>query len=206
MSAPLFGNHNSRIAFEASQRKSSLPHSTHTKSFGQAPKENPISITDALSSRYSVRELQSESAHSEIEEYSQSFATRSASTAEPIFLSPRAESSSFNSNEAHPFETPRSNLRRQAYAILKASPNISANGDTIHFSTFPNSLAHTLQESACASELISKIHTKFNSFSTIRLNIKTISCLAHATRINYTGTIANVKLYKTKEGEGVYYY
>jgi hypothetical protein len=194
VSAPLFGNHNSRIAFEASQRKSSLPHSAHIKSFSQAPKENPISITDAFSSRYGVHELQSESAHSEIEEYSQSFAARSASTAQPIFLSPRAESSSFDSNEAHPFETPRSNLRRQAYAIMKASPNISANGDTIHFSAFQNSHAYTLQESACASELISKIHTKFNFFSTIRPNIITMSCLAHATRIKYTNTIENVKL------------
>lgn len=143
MSAPLFGNHNSRIAFEASQRKSSLQ-STHIKSFSQAPKENPIGITDASSSRYGVHA--SESAHSEIEEYSQSFATRSASAAQPIFLSPRAESSSFNSNEAQPFETPRSNLRRQAYAIIKASPNISANGDTIHFSAFQNSHPYTFQD------------------------------------------------------------
>ncbi len=122
-SAPLFGAIKSRIAIEASLRKSSHQNSILVKPFNQAPKEIPISIKPALpSSGQGVRELQSELAKSEILHHWPS----SANAAHESEIKDHWPT---NSNAAHEFETPRRNLQRQAYVAMKASPNVSADGD-----------------------------------------------------------------------------
>ncbi len=122
-SAPMFGAIKSRIAIEASLRKSSHQNSVLVKPFNQAPQEIPISIKPVVpSSGQGVRELQPELANSEILHHWPS----SANAAHESEVKDHWPTSS---NAAHEFETPRRNLQRQAYVAMKASPNVSADGD-----------------------------------------------------------------------------
>jgi hypothetical protein len=134
-SAPLFGAIKSRIAIEASLRKSSHQNSILVKPFNQAPKEIPISIKPAVpSSGQGVRELQSELAKSEILHHW-------PSSANAAHESETKDHRPTNSNAALEFETPRRNLQRQAYVAMKASPNVSADGDVrprVCMPAFPN--------------------------------------------------------------------
>ena len=107
LSAPVFGAHNSKIAIEAILKESSQQNSFLVKQFNQVPKEIPINVGPVPTSlQQGARDLRSELAQSAITDHQPS-----------------------TTNAAHQFETPRRNLQRQAYVAMKASPNVSADGD-----------------------------------------------------------------------------
>ena len=143
--APLFGDVNSKIAMEAFQRNNSHRHSIQIRSFSEAPKEIPNrSLPVASSLGYSVHEFQLEPALVEMSRYSPCFESRSTPEIEPNFFSSiNFGGSPPNSSDVQLRETPRS-VRRQAYVALKASPNVSANGDALLFSSAFLKFTHVL--------------------------------------------------------------
>jgi hypothetical protein len=134
--APLFGLSNSSVSNEAAQRKSSHQHPIQIKPFRPAPKEMPVeSFPRALSSGHDHDKLQFDLPQAEMtEQQSSVYPTQlNSETSFPIANTGVTPS---NSNGAQLSETPR-NLHRQAFIVLKASPNISANGGKlIHISVF----------------------------------------------------------------------
>ena len=128
--APSFGHTDSKLLVEAFRRTSTHQHSIHIKPFSEAPKEVPIhNFPVALTSEFSVHEFQSELAHDEMKRSSPCF---DAEAHPNDFISSYSAISPSSSNGTNQFETPSASLRRQAYVALKASPNVSANGDALH--------------------------------------------------------------------------
>jgi hypothetical protein len=109
----LFGGISSKIAIEASVRKRIHQNSIQIKPFNHAPKEVPINIKSiASSSGRGVLEFQMEPAQSEVQIHSPCFEAKSISEGQEKIVF-----------------TPRKNLQRQAYVAMKASPNVTANGE-----------------------------------------------------------------------------
>ena len=134
--APLFGLSNSSVSNEAAQRKSSHQHPIQIKPFRPAPKEMPVeSFPRALSSEHDHDKLQFDLPQAEMTEQ-QSSVYPTQLNSETSFPIANMGVTPSNSNGAQLSETPR-NLHRQAFIVLKASPNISANGGKlIHISVF----------------------------------------------------------------------
>ena len=130
-SAPSFGDKISSITNEAALRKRSHQHSTQIKPFRQAPKEMPIdSFLSALTSGNDHdHKLQLELAQAVIVEQRSSPTQLQSETHSNVLISNTGVTPP-NSNGTQLSATPR-NYPRQAYIVLKASPNVSADGGTL---------------------------------------------------------------------------
>ena len=131
MLAPSFGHNDSKLLVEAFQSRSHQ-HSLQVKPFSEAPKEVPTRV--ATTTGFSVHEFQTESDYNETKRYSPCFDARSTPEVHPNdSISSHSVISPSSSNGTYQSTTPRASLRLQAYVALKASPNVSAYGNALHF-------------------------------------------------------------------------